>query len=78
MPLQANVQDAPPQDEEEMYQHLMDQTAETLLISSIHIRIVSALKFPIDSFCSAYFLHGLLSAFEVSLCRLIADKARPR
>ena len=50
----------------------------TLLISSIHIRIVSALKFPIDSFCSAYFLHGLLSAFEVSLCRLIADKARPR
>ena len=29
MPLQANVQDAPSQDEEEMYQHLMDQTAET-------------------------------------------------
>ena len=50
----------------------------TLLISSIHFRIVSTLKFPIDSFCSGYSLHGLLSAFEVSLCRLTADKARPQ
>ena len=29
MPLQVNVEDAPSQDEEEMYQRLMDQTAQT-------------------------------------------------
>ena len=28
MPLQANVEDIPSQDEEEMYQRLMDQTAQ--------------------------------------------------
>ena len=28
MPLQANVEDVPSQDEEEMYQRLMDQTAQ--------------------------------------------------
>ena len=29
MPLQANVEDVPSQDEEEMYHRLMDQTAQT-------------------------------------------------
>ena len=42
MPLQANVEEVPSQDEEEMYKHLLDQTAQPAAITSKSSETTSA------------------------------------